>query len=95
MFNAIMAACAGIIIIVIGIIVGGIAMTGVWSASDRTVQNLGSTQLQATYQTGKGMIDTVSNVQDTWNFVKSVSLLVGLPVGGYSLIWFLKEIEII
>jgi len=95
MFNAIIAACAGIVIAVIGIIVGGIALTGVWSASDHIVQNSGSPQLQSTYQTGKGMIDTASNVQDTWNFVKSASLLVGLPIGGYSLIWFLKEIEIL
>ncbi|MHB8601911.1 MAG: hypothetical protein ACYC6W_11145 [Nitrosotalea sp.] len=86
-------AVAGIVIVVIGVIVGGMAMTAVWSVPNQIVQNSESQQLQATYHTGKEMIDIASNTQDTWNFVKSVSLLVGLPSVGYLAIRVITNID--
>lgn len=93
MFDSQIIACAGIAILAISITVGGIAMTGVWSATNHIVQNSGSAQLQTTYSIGKEMINTASDTQDSWNFVKSVSLLVGLPSAGYVGIRIIKNID--
>jgi|GEM_PF-6742552 len=93
MFDSQITAAAGIAILVTSIIVGGIAMTGVWSVPNQIVQNSGNTQLQTTYPIGREMINTASDAQDSWNFVKSVSLLVGLPSAGYLAIRVIKNIE--
>ncbi|MBI3639723.1 MAG: hypothetical protein HY223_05345 [Thaumarchaeota archaeon] len=92
MFNDLIDGSVVIIIIVICIIVGGIAMTAVWKVPDQIVQNSEYAPLQATYPIGKGMINTASDGKDIWDLVKAISLLVGLPIGGYVVIRVVKEL---
>ncbi|TLX82291.1 MAG: hypothetical protein E6L00_04280 [Thaumarchaeota archaeon] len=93
MFEEQITAGAGIAIIAITVIVGGIAMSGVWEVPDQIVQSSGNEHLQTTYQTGKEMITHASDAQDTWNFVKAVLIFVGLIVGGFFSIKFINGIE--
>ena len=72
MWNAIIALGVTVTIFAITFVVGGYAMTHVWSVSDQVVQNSGNSQLQESYQTGKQIIDQAGNLQDSSDLTQSL-----------------------
>lgn len=95
MLNTVIALGATVTIFVIAFVVGGYAMTSVWHVPEQIVQSSGNAQLQATYPVAETVVSNASDGYDIWHTVKAIGILVGLPIGGYSLIWFLREIEIL
>ena len=93
MFNVLIALGATITIFVITFVVGGYAMTPVWHVTNQIVQSSNNAQLQATYGATEPIVTTASDGYDVWNFIKAVGILVGLPVGGYFGIKFIREWE--
>ncbi len=64
------------------IIFGGIAFSALFLVAGQIVQNSGYVPLQTTWKATEPIVSNVSDVPDLWNFIKSISVIVGLVVGG-------------
>lgn len=80
MFNELIDSGAGLAILLITIIFGGIGFAVLFNISDHMVQNSGYAPLQQIYQSTKPIVTTASDVQDWLGFAKAVLIIIGLVV---------------
>lgn len=76
----------GVPIAIIAMVVGGIAIGAVWTATDQIVGTSDNQQLQQTYENGKTIINSAETAQD-WIAVLGI---IAMIIGG--VLWIAKSV---